>query len=165
MNSNGKIDPAELFNNLVPTYGGHFGDPSIRPEKSTNFEVGVDYNFYEDYTAGSGVHEPTTRLDGPGGDAGIWHYTRGYAGDIFVPKEGNVRHVGSLVLTFSTPRDWDLGPSWLGSLLSNINGNLIYKLQTGNNYWYYPPEGSRILRDGPMYSNTDIHRCKPFELH
>ena len=52
LNGNGWIDPAEQWNNMYPTYGGHFGDPTIRPEKSTNFEVGVDWNFYANYVAG-----------------------------------------------------------------------------------------------------------------
>ncbi len=52
LNGNGKIDPAEKYNTFRPAFGSYFGRQAgiIRPEKSINFEVGADYNFYEDYT-------------------------------------------------------------------------------------------------------------------
>lgn len=321
LNENGVIDPAEKWNNMYPTYGGHFGDPTLRPEKSTNFEVGADYNFYGDYIAGlvayyksetdqytlypnqqwigkkrdrtskyqrglangawgdtrgievslkkrfsnyfgfsasynmqwshstsgalgnvvrrvmpdslftasaanidpaanpdwykgglywyydfdvdpetgaeipkvpsqadieewghkneewlrtykeklegnsvgTGYWEPLERLGGAPGDAGLWNVIFGYAGDVHAAKGGDKRHIGSFSLTFGTPARWDLGPKWFGGLFSNIHGNLVYKLQTGNQHWYKPPGRARVLRDGPMQTMTDLSVEKRFE--
>jgi len=51
VNNNRKIDAPEQFNNLETTYSGRNGTPLLRPVKSTNFEVGMDWNFVSDYTA------------------------------------------------------------------------------------------------------------------
>ncbi len=58
LNENGKIDPAEKYNSFKPAFGSYFGKQagSIRPETSINFEVGADYNFYEDYTASAVIY-------------------------------------------------------------------------------------------------------------
>jgi outer membrane receptor protein involved in Fe transport len=320
LNGDGVIDPAEKWNNMYPTYSAHFGDPTIRPEKSTNFEVGVDYNFYGDYVAGlvayyksetdqythypnqrwnglkrdatckyqrglangawgdtrgievslrkrfsnyfgfnasynmqwshttsgalgnvvrrvhpdsmfvasaanvdpvanpdwykggmywyyafdvdpatgaeipivpnqadieewghknqewlrnykknsegnpigTGYWEPLELLADEAGDAGLWNVIFGYSGDVHAPKGGDQRHIGSLSLTFASPEQWDLGPKWFGWLLSDLHGNLVYTLQTGNVHWYQPPRGARVLRDGPMRTNTDLSVEKRF---
>jgi hypothetical protein len=52
VNRNGRIDPPEEFNNLETVWGFPNGTPLLRPAKSTNFEVGMDWNFVSDYTAG-----------------------------------------------------------------------------------------------------------------
>ena len=51
VNANGRIDETEKWNNMETTYSGLNGDPLLRPAKSTNFEVGMDWNFVSDYTA------------------------------------------------------------------------------------------------------------------
>jgi len=51
INKNGRIDPTEQFNELETTYSALNGTPLLRPVKSTNFEVGMDWNFVSDYTA------------------------------------------------------------------------------------------------------------------
>lgn len=54
LNRDGKIGPAEVWNNMVATgYGNNqWGDPRIKPEKTLVFEVGGDWNFVSDYTVG-----------------------------------------------------------------------------------------------------------------
>ena len=63
LNGNGKIDPAEKYNTFRPAFGMYFGRQAgrIRPEQSTNLEVGADYNFYEDYTAGIAIYYKSER--------------------------------------------------------------------------------------------------------
>lgn len=51
VNGNGRIDAPEQFNNLETNQGALNGTPLLRPAKSTNFEVGTDWNFVSDYTA------------------------------------------------------------------------------------------------------------------
>lgn len=50
VNGNGKIDDTERYNTLQTTYSGENGSTLLRPAKTTNFEVGTDWNFVSDYT-------------------------------------------------------------------------------------------------------------------
>lgn len=50
VNKNGKIDDTEKYNTLVSTYSGQNGTTLLRPAKTTNFEVGTDWNFVSDYS-------------------------------------------------------------------------------------------------------------------
>lgn len=50
VNGNGKIDDTELYNSMETTYSGQNGSTLLRPAKTTNFEVGTDWNFVSDYT-------------------------------------------------------------------------------------------------------------------
>ena len=52
LNGNGQIDEMEIFNALVYPLAGEFGNVHMKPERTTNFEVGFDYNFYGDYVLG-----------------------------------------------------------------------------------------------------------------
>jgi hypothetical protein len=52
INGNGKIDDTELYNTMETTYSGQNGTHLLRPAKTTNFEVGADWNFVSDYTMG-----------------------------------------------------------------------------------------------------------------
>lgn len=52
INGNGVIDDTELYNNMETTYSGQNGTHLLRPAKTTNFEVGADWNFVSDYTLG-----------------------------------------------------------------------------------------------------------------
>ena len=52
LNGNGQIDQMEIFNALVYPLAGEFGNVHMKPERTTNFEVGFDYNFYGDYVLG-----------------------------------------------------------------------------------------------------------------
>ena len=63
LNGNGKIDPAERYNTFRPAFGMYFGKQAgyIRPETSINFEIGADYNFYKDYTAGLAIYYKSER--------------------------------------------------------------------------------------------------------
>jgi len=50
INKNGVVDEAEIFNRLNDTSNrSHFGNPTLEYEKTTSFEMGVDWNFYQDY--------------------------------------------------------------------------------------------------------------------
>ncbi len=54
LNRDGKVGPAEVWNNMIASgYGNNqWGDPRIKPEKSLVFEAGGDWNFVSDYTVG-----------------------------------------------------------------------------------------------------------------
>lgn len=52
INGNGVIDDTELYNTMETTYSGQNGTHLLRPAKTTNFEVGADWNFVSDYTVG-----------------------------------------------------------------------------------------------------------------
>lgn len=50
LNKNGKVDDTELYNGLNDNSNrSHFGNPTLEYEKTTSFEMGVDWNFYQDY--------------------------------------------------------------------------------------------------------------------
>ncbi|MDP6042296.1 MAG: carboxypeptidase regulatory-like domain-containing protein, partial [Candidatus Latescibacteria bacterium] len=51
-NNNGRIDPSEEFNSQDIVDAGQWGWPKIEPLVTTSFEVGADWNFITDYTAG-----------------------------------------------------------------------------------------------------------------
>jgi len=53
LNGNGQIDQAEIFNSLVYPLAGEFGNINMKPERTTNFEVGVDWNFTREYVLGA----------------------------------------------------------------------------------------------------------------
>ena len=63
LNGNGKIDPAERYNTFRPAFGMYFGRQAdyLKPETSINFEIGADYNFYNDYTAGMAIYYKSER--------------------------------------------------------------------------------------------------------
>ena len=52
VNQNGRIDESELYNTLDVVDAGQWGWPKIVPLVTTSFEVGADWNFITDYTAG-----------------------------------------------------------------------------------------------------------------
>ncbi|MCZ6633873.1 MAG: TonB-dependent receptor [bacterium] len=52
LNGNGQIDQAEEFNALIYPLAGEFGNIDMKPERTTNFEVGFDWNFAGNYVAG-----------------------------------------------------------------------------------------------------------------
>jgi hypothetical protein len=52
LNNNGQIDQAERFNSLIYPLAGEFGNINMKPERTTNFEVGVDWNFTREYVLG-----------------------------------------------------------------------------------------------------------------
>ncbi len=52
LNGNGQIDQAEIMNSLVYPLAGEFGNVDMKPERTTNFEVGVDWNFAGPYVLG-----------------------------------------------------------------------------------------------------------------
>jgi len=50
INKNGVIDEAEIYNRLNDTSNrSRYGNPTMDYEKTTSFEMGVDWNFYQDY--------------------------------------------------------------------------------------------------------------------
>ena len=50
VNKNGVVDETEVFNRLNDTSNrAHFGNPTMDYERTTSFEMGVDWNFYQDY--------------------------------------------------------------------------------------------------------------------
>jgi len=50
INKNGVVDETEVFNGLNDNSNrSHFGNPTLEYEKTTSFEMGVDWNFYQDY--------------------------------------------------------------------------------------------------------------------
>lgn len=51
-NLNGRIDESEEFNTQDIVDTGQWGWPKIKPLVTTSFEVGADWNFISDYTAG-----------------------------------------------------------------------------------------------------------------
>ena len=67
-----------------------------------------------------------------------------------------MRHFGSFLLSFSTPSQWSLGPNWLGGLLSDLHGNVVYTFETGVQHRYYPLAGPFVYREGPIRTNTDL---------
>ena len=52
LNQNGRIDESELYNTQDVVDAGQWGWPLLRPLVTTSFEVGADWNFITDYTAG-----------------------------------------------------------------------------------------------------------------
>ena len=50
VNKNGVVDAAEEYNRLNDASNSlHYGNPTMEYEKTTSFEMGVDWNFYQDY--------------------------------------------------------------------------------------------------------------------
>ncbi len=50
INKNGVIDPTEEYNRLNDTSNRlRYGNPNLEYEKTTNFEMGIDWNFYQNY--------------------------------------------------------------------------------------------------------------------
>lgn len=50
INKNGKVDETEMYNRLNDASNRlHYGNPTLEYEKTTSFEMGVDWNFYQDY--------------------------------------------------------------------------------------------------------------------
>ncbi|OGG54542.1 MAG: hypothetical protein A3F84_19275 [Candidatus Handelsmanbacteria bacterium RIFCSPLOWO2_12_FULL_64_10] len=70
LNKNGAIDPAEKWNALEPVGWSEQTSEEIQPEAATSVEMGVDWNFYQDYVADITAHY---RLDeGLLGIQGTW---------------------------------------------------------------------------------------------
>ncbi|MBN1350317.1 TonB-dependent receptor [candidate division KSB1 bacterium] len=50
INKNGVVDATEMYNRLNDKSNrSHYGNPTLDYEKTTSFEMGVDWNFYQDY--------------------------------------------------------------------------------------------------------------------
>lgn len=50
VNKNGMVDEPEVYNRLNDASNrAHFGNPTLEYEKTTSFEMGIDWNFYQDY--------------------------------------------------------------------------------------------------------------------
>ena len=62
----------------------------------------------------------------------------------------------------STPSSVNLGPRWMGWALSDLNANVLWKVRTGNGFWYTPPGAPRHMERGPMDTRTDLSVEKMF---
>ena len=71
MNQNGRIDESEINNSLDVVDAGQWGWPKIKPLVTTSFEVGADWNFITDYTAGLTAYYKQQVFRRSGGAYGI----------------------------------------------------------------------------------------------
>ncbi len=93
----------------------------------------------------------------------MWSRARSYSGGIL--PSGDIRNSGSAQLLYATAPDYGPNVKLFGSpVLANWKMNLIYRIYTGSNFWYYPPVGQRQARRRAIRTWTDLHVEKTFPM-
>ena len=93
----------------------------------------------------------------------MWSRARSYSAGIL--PSGDIRNSGSAQLLYATAPDYGPNVKLFGSpVLANWKMNLIYRIYTGSNFWYYPPVGQRQSRRRAIRTWTDLHVEKTFPV-
>ena len=146
LNGNGQIDQKEIFNALKYPLAGEFGNVNMKPERTTNFEVGVDWNFYMEYVLGltAFYKDQEGTLSSGGSDF--------FLDEPFAGFNSSYTH-GVFNRKFSTSRGIEL--SLNKSFSQYTSFNIAYNLNWSKNHrggkssweWFIAPDASYINSD------------------
>ncbi|OGG46165.1 MAG: hypothetical protein A3F84_26155 [Candidatus Handelsmanbacteria bacterium RIFCSPLOWO2_12_FULL_64_10] len=119
---------------------------------------------------GTGAGRPwdlAGKIEGTEGSKGLYFFsdsdgTRGFnIWETVKPKDR--RHSGKVQIVITTPVEIQTKPRLVGWLMSDVNVNVIYRLQSGITFGYVPPtSGLRQFRSGPIDSRFDLEFQKTF---
>lgn len=150
-NKNGKIDPAEKWNALEPVGWSEQVSEEIQPEAATSVEMGVDWNFYQDYVADITAHY---RLDeGLLGIQGTW---------VVDPQLGQTFYAG-IVRNSKAQRSRGFEASVRKGFSHNFSFRVGYEMQwvSGTEHygdresWYTYPD-SNYVASGKYWINFKV---------
>ncbi len=145
----------------------------VRPTEAEMLEwaeqakTSIDLRRERDWTKIAGAWaEPLQRARGAAGLAGFYESRSGFFEEVDKQyKAGNPGSYGKVAFVFVLPSNLKLGPKWLGAIFSNLNINYIYKMATGSDFNYRPPNSDRKeLRTFPLYTNSDLSISKSFNF-
>ena len=105
------------------------------------------------------------QMEGPEGEKGLYFFGLSQMRGIHTwgGKPGDRRNSGKIQFLFSTPPSSEGSPA--GRIFSDMNINVLYRVQNGVTFEYSPPiGGAKQWRSGPLQSRFDIEAQKTFRL-
>lgn len=152
LNKDGKIGPQELYNQL--TEAQIFGNPNLGYEKTINFELGADWNFYQDYVLrGTTYYKSASNQVTDPGDVHVhwWDPTSQMFEFEFTQQATNGIHEDILGFEFSLRKRFS----------ENFAFELAYNLQwategkAGLGSQFYVPD-SQFVADGKFWTSYSV---------
>lgn len=113
----------------------------------------------------SGFWDLGYQFEGPEGEKGLYFFGASQLRGIHTwgAKPADRRNSGKVQVTVNTPQSTSSGS--MGWLYSNLNLNVLYRVQNGATYSYLPPTGGKEQwRSGPLESRFDVQAQKTISL-